>query len=41
MKKILIKRNKLVMLAIKLKGKEKEAVEFAIKLIDAIIDNEI
>lgn len=38
MKKILTKRNKLVQMAINLKGEELKAVEFSIKLIDFIID---
>ncbi len=39
MKKVIRKRNKLVQLAIKLKGEELKAVEYAIKLIDFMIDN--
>ena len=39
MKKILRKRNKLVQLAIGLKGEELNAVEFAIKLIDFMIES--
>ncbi len=38
MKKILRKRNKLVQMAINLKGEELKAVEFSIKLIDFILD---
>ena len=39
MKKVIRKRNKLVQLATKLKGEELKAVEYAIKLIDFMIDN--
>jgi hypothetical protein len=39
MKKVLRKRNKLVQLAVRLKGEELKAVEFAIKLIDFMIDS--
>lgn len=38
MKKLLRKRNKLVQMAINLKGEELKAVEFSIKLIDFLID---
>ena len=38
MKKILRKRNKLVQMAINLKGEELKAVEFSIKLIDFMLD---
>lgn len=38
MKQILRKRNKLVQMAINLKGEELKAVEFSIKLIDFILD---
>jgi len=40
MKKVIRNRNKLVQLATKLKGEELKAVEFAIKLIDILIDSE-
>ena len=39
MQKIIRKRNKLVQLATKLRGEELKAVEYAIKLIDHLIDN--
>lgn len=39
MKKILRKRNKLVQMSINLNGEELKAVEFAINLIDLVIDN--
>lgn len=38
MKQILRKRNKLVQMAINLKGEELKAVEFSIKLIDFMLD---
>ena len=41
MKQFLRKRNKLVTLAIKLKGEELKAVELAIAIMDSIIDNEL
>jgi len=41
MKKFLRKRNKLVALAIKLKGEELKAVEMAITIMDCIIDNQL
>lgn len=41
MKKVIRKRNKLVQLATKLRGEELKAVEYAIKLIDFMIDNNL
>ena len=38
MKEILRKRNKLVQMAIRLRGEELKAVEFSIKLIDFMLD---
>jgi hypothetical protein len=38
MKQILRKRNKLVQMAIRLRGEELKAVEFSIKLIDFMLD---
>jgi hypothetical protein len=40
-KEILRKRNKLVMLSLKLKGEELKAIELSIKIIDMIIDKEL
>jgi hypothetical protein len=38
-KQLIRKRNKLVMIAIRLKGEEEKAVRIAIQIIDTILDN--
>jgi len=40
-KQLCRKRNKLVMLSLKLKGEEQKAVDFAIYLIDLHLDNKL
>jgi hypothetical protein len=40
-KQLCRKRNKLVMLSLKLNGEEQKAVDFAIYLIDAYLDNNL
>jgi hypothetical protein len=38
-KQLIRKRNKLVMIAIRLKGEEQKAIELAVQIMDSIIDN--